>query len=222
MASYVDYGDANYVGPLPGAFEDDGEGNTRRNSLEEMDAEDSNESISNSPNNLGQLNGTVNPADEAESSSSALPISELSDSMIVLRFPDSMPFFRTEFQYMDIWEPHRMRPSTLARCSLWGSWKQQEPSSEWISIMVFTKPEMASAVKNRISGQLLHSSTFLVDLDSHWAHLMGPIYAHGILTTRKSIHDAVNKLDKLVRIDSFLFTKLTHCCRSMKIPLTPQ
>lgn len=118
-----------------------------------------------------------------------------------LQFPDEIPYFRIDFQYMDIWEPHSLHPSTLGRTSLWGAWEESERSAGWVSIIVFAKHQTASSVQKRMF-QILQSSDFSTDPTSHWVHLLQALYSEGIANARRYVRHAVKKLDILVRNES--------------------
>jgi hypothetical protein len=174
VTAYINYDDCDYIGPILGAFEDDNPASTMRSSLQTTAAEEIDE-IQSRPDDIEPSSDPEARESEVESAESDTTRPPLSSTK-VLQFPDEMPFFRTDVQYMDIWEPHGSQPSTLARCHLWGAWKQRDENAEWTAVLVFPKRKMAKDVENRIFTQLLCSSSFSIELKTHWVNLLQALY----------------------------------------------
>lgn len=126
---------------------------------------------------------------------SLLPTALLRSNTKVLAFPGALPEYRTNYNYMDIYQPHGSKPTSKSSCALWGAWNDQKTA--WRSVASFSNPQMAEICRRflqRGTGRTELSSL----LSSHWVNLLRCIYRIGINDGRLILRNAAEDIEKIV------------------------
>jgi hypothetical protein len=134
-----------------------------------------------------------------------LIIDDPAKSVKLATFPDAPPLLKTDYQYMDIWEPHRKPPTSTATCAIWGSWEDQatEPPV-WNMLVTAGMERVVLEFRNFLEKLLLRPSGVPNSLPeplssfSHWTTVIGGIFIPEIHLGRLHVREAAKELERLV------------------------
>jgi hypothetical protein len=130
-------------------------------------------------------------------------------SVKLATFPDAPPLVRTDYQYMDIWEPHSKPPSSAATSAIWGSWEDQTadpPAAEqpvWNMVVTAGTEPLVKEFQKFLENLLMQSPGVplppeSLNLFSHWTTVIGAIFIQEIHLGRLYVRKVAKKLEHLV------------------------
>lgn len=130
-------------------------------------------------------------------SSTLSPIS-LETSTKSFAMSGKCPTFQTDWNWMDIHQPHGSLPSSEYRCATWGTRKPDNPD-DWVSLTVCSDQLMAERYVWCLHDLRLEANEVIIThLSSHWVEALRHLYVFGINNARLLARDALKKVHHLV------------------------